>query len=101
MKIKKYAADINLTELGTAYLFFFYFSGITHLLLQLTNTSIFYGVSYTYEELFRKPKRKSLTPLTSTGRQQNMVKLAPANSAGVRMLMQALKKGEAKVRAPT
>jgi heptose-I-phosphate ethanolaminephosphotransferase len=44
MKIKKYAADINLTALGTAYLFFFYFSGITHLLLQLTNTTIFFGL---------------------------------------------------------
>jgi KDO2-lipid IV(A) lauroyltransferase len=58
-------------------------------------TSIFYGASHPITVLFRKPKRKWLRSLTSSGRQQNMVKLAPANSAGVRMLMQALKKGEA------
>jgi KDO2-lipid IV(A) lauroyltransferase len=58
-------------------------------------TSIFYGASHPITVLFRTPKRKWLSSLTSSGRQQNMVKLAPANSTGVRMLMQALKKGEA------
>ena len=57
-------------------------------------TSIFYGASHPITVLFRKPKRKSLTSLTSTGRQQNMVKLAPADSAGVRMLMQDLSESE-------
>ncbi len=58
-------------------------------------TSIFYGASHPITVLFRKPKRKWLRSLTSAGRQHNLVKLAPANSSGVRMLMQALKKGEA------
>ncbi len=58
-------------------------------------TSIFYGASHPITVLFRKPKSKWLRSLTSSGRKHNMVQLAPANSTGVRMLMQALKKGEA------
>jgi Kdo2-lipid IVA lauroyltransferase/acyltransferase len=59
-------------------------------------TSIFYGSSHPITVLFRKPKKKWLRSLTSSGRQHNnMIKLAPANATGVKMLVQALKKGEA------
>jgi len=58
-------------------------------------TSIFYGAQHPITVLYRRPKMRWLHKLTETGRTQNYVKLAPANLQGVRMLMQALKKGEA------
>ncbi len=58
-------------------------------------TSLYYGNFYPITVLFRKPKRKWLHVLTSSGRTHNQVKLAPANASGVKMLIQALKKGEA------
>lgn len=58
-------------------------------------TSLYYGSFYPITVLFRKPKRKWLRTLTSSGRAHSKVKLAPANASGVRMLIQALKKGEA------
>lgn len=58
-------------------------------------TSIFYGSQHPITVLYRRPKMQWLHKLTEIGRTQNQVKLAPANLQGVRMLMQALKKGEA------
>lgn len=58
-------------------------------------TSIFYGAHYPITVLFRQPKRKWLRSLTVKGRSHNQVHLAPANTNGVRKLLQALKRGEA------
>lgn len=58
-------------------------------------SSIFYGAQHPITVLYRRPKMRWLHTLTETGRTQNHVKLAPANLQGVRMLIQALKKGEA------
>lgn len=58
-------------------------------------TSLYYGHFHPITVLFRQPKRKWLSLLTSRGRAHNQVKLAPANASGVKMLIQALKKGEA------
>lgn len=58
-------------------------------------TSIFYGAQHPITVLYRRPKMQWLHKLTITGRTQNYVKLAPANLQGVRVLMQALKHGEA------
>lgn len=58
-------------------------------------TSLYYAKFHPITVLFRKPKRKWLHALTTKGRSNSQVKLAPANSSGVRMLLQALKNGEA------
>ncbi len=58
-------------------------------------TSIFYGAHYPITVLFRQPKRKWLSALILKGRSHNQVHLAPANTNGVRKLLQALKRGEA------
>lgn len=58
-------------------------------------TSIYYAHHHPITVLFRPPKKSWLSPLIDTGRVKGQVKLAPANAQGVRMLMQALKKGEA------
>lgn len=58
-------------------------------------TSIFYGNKYPITVLFRPPKIKWLMPFIQSGRSRKNVHLAPANLQGVRMLMQALKRGEA------
>lgn len=58
-------------------------------------TSLFYGVSHPITVLYRPPKQQILQPLIEQGRQRGQVKLAAANSTGVRNLMQALRRGEA------
>lgn len=58
-------------------------------------TSLYYGNSYPITILFRPPKRKWLTILSAAGRSNGKIKQAPANSSGVKMLLQALKNGEA------
>lgn len=58
-------------------------------------TSIYYASKYPITVLFRPPKKSWLSPLINTGRAKGKIKLAPANAQGVRMLMQALKHGEA------
>lgn len=58
-------------------------------------TSVYYASQHPITVLFRPPKKSWLSPLVDAGRMKGLVKLAPANTQGVRMLMQALKKGEA------
>ena len=45
--------------------------------------------------LYRPPKMKILQPLIEAGRGRDSVRLAPANIGGVRLLLKALKRGEA------
>src|SRR6185369_8818244 len=45
--------------------------------------------------LYRPPKMKALQPLIEAGRGRDRVQLAPANLAGVRLLLKALRRGEA------
>jgi Kdo2-lipid IVA lauroyltransferase/acyltransferase len=45
--------------------------------------------------LYRPPKIKQLQPLIEAGRGRDKVRLAPANLGGVRLLLKALKRGEA------
>lgn len=58
-------------------------------------TSIFYGAKYPIHVLYRPPKKQWMTLFINAGRKRNNVELAPANLHGVRMLLQALKRGEA------
>jgi KDO2-lipid IV(A) lauroyltransferase len=58
-------------------------------------TSLYYGNSHPITILFRPPKRKWLSILSAAGRSNGKIKQAPANSSGVRLLLQALKNGEA------
>ena len=58
-------------------------------------TSIFYGAKHPISVLYRPPKMQALAPFIKVGRTRNNVKLAPANLKGVRILMHALKHGEA------
>lgn len=57
--------------------------------------SKFYGAKQPITVLFRRPKMKWLHMLTEAGRTSGKIKLAPANMQGVRLLIQALKRGEA------
>ena len=45
--------------------------------------------------LYRPPKMKFLQPLIEAGRGRDRVRLAPANLGGVRLLLKALRRGEA------
>ena len=45
--------------------------------------------------LYRPPKMKVLQPLIEAGRGRDRVRLAPANLGGVRLLLKALRRGEA------
>ncbi len=58
-------------------------------------TSLYYGARYPMAVLFREPRQRWLLPLINSGRQRGNVTLAPANAAGVKQLLQALKRGEA------
>jgi Kdo2-lipid IVA lauroyltransferase/acyltransferase len=58
-------------------------------------TSIYYGSNFPVTVLYRAPKQAWLLPLMQAGRSRTGVTLAEANAAGVRKLMQALKRGEA------
>ena len=58
-------------------------------------TSLYYGQFHPITVLFRPPRQGWLMPLISQGRQRGKVSLAPANAQGVKLLLQALKRGEA------
>lgn len=58
-------------------------------------TSIYYGHYHPVTVLFRPPKKSWIAPMIHAGRSKGKIKLAPANTAGVRLLMQALKNNEA------
>lgn len=58
-------------------------------------TSLYYGQFQPITVLFRPPRQNWLMPLISQGRQRGQVILAPANAQGVKLLLQALKRGEA------
>ena len=58
-------------------------------------TSIYYGSKHPITVLYRAPKLKFLQQFILQGRTRTGVTLAEANAAGVRKLMQALKRNEA------
>lgn len=58
-------------------------------------TSIYYGAQFPVSVLFRPPRLKALQHLVTQGRQKGRVETAPANAMGVKMLLQALKSGQA------
>ena len=58
-------------------------------------TSLYYGARYPMAVLYRAPRQRWLLPLIEAGRQRGNITLAPANSTGVKQLLQALKRGEA------
>ena len=58
-------------------------------------TSLYYGQFHPITVLFRPPRQDWLMPLISQGRERGKVSLAPANAQGVKLLLQALKRGEA------
>lgn len=58
-------------------------------------TSMYYAAHHPITVLFRQPKFAWLRKIMMQGRQQPGVKLAPANQRGVRLLLQALQRGEA------
>ncbi len=58
-------------------------------------TSLYYGAHHPMAVLYRQPRQAWLMPLITTGRQRGRITLAPANSQGVKLLLQALKRGEA------
>jgi Kdo2-lipid IVA lauroyltransferase/acyltransferase len=58
-------------------------------------TSLYYGAQHPMAVLYRPPRQRWLLPLIESGRQRGNITLAPANSAGVKQLLQALKRGEA------
>jgi Kdo2-lipid IVA lauroyltransferase/acyltransferase len=58
-------------------------------------TSLYYGAHHPMAVLYRPPRQRWLLPLIESGRQRGNITLAPANGAGVKQLLQALKRGEA------
>ena len=58
-------------------------------------TSIFYGAKHPITVLYRPPKQQWMMAFIDAGRSRKNINLAPANLNGVRMLLQALKRGEA------
>jgi KDO2-lipid IV(A) lauroyltransferase len=58
-------------------------------------TSLYYGAHFPMTVLYRPPRQAWLLPLINSGRQRGKITLAPANSPGVKQLLQALKRGEA------
>ncbi len=58
-------------------------------------TSLYYGEQHPITVLYRAPRQRWLLPLIESGRQRGNITLAPANSTGVKQLLQALKRGEA------
>jgi Kdo2-lipid IVA lauroyltransferase/acyltransferase len=58
-------------------------------------TSLYYGARQPMAVLYRPPRQRWLLPLIESGRQRGKITLAPANAAGVKQLLQALKRGEA------
>lgn len=58
-------------------------------------TSLYYGSIHPMTVLYRPPRQKWLIPLITSGRERGGITLAPANTSGVKLLLQALKRGEA------
>ena len=58
-------------------------------------TSLYYGAHQPMAVLYRPPRQAWLLPLIMAGRERGKITLAAANSAGVKLLLQALKRGEA------
>lgn len=58
-------------------------------------TSLYYGQFQPITVLFRPPRQDWLMPMIKQGRQRGKVNLAPANAQGVKLLLHALKRGEA------
>ncbi|MDP3333920.1 MAG: lysophospholipid acyltransferase family protein [Methylococcaceae bacterium] len=58
-------------------------------------TSVYYAAKYPITVLYRPPRKKWLEILMNKGRSKGQVSLAPTNRAGVKMLLQALTRGEA------
>lgn len=58
-------------------------------------TSIYYAARAPITVLYRPPKLKWLSRLVVEGRQKGQVEMAPANAAGVKKLLQALRAGQA------
>ena len=58
-------------------------------------TSIYYAAKHPITVLYRPPRQRWLAPLIEKGRNKGLITLAPATTGGVRLLMQALKKGNA------
>lgn len=58
-------------------------------------TSVYYAAQYPITVLYRPPRKKWLETLMNKGRSKGQVNLAPTNRAGVKMLLQALNRGEA------
>lgn len=58
-------------------------------------TSLYYGARQPMAVLYRPPRQAWLLPLILAGRERGKITLAAANSAGVKQLLQALKRGEA------
>jgi KDO2-lipid IV(A) lauroyltransferase len=58
-------------------------------------TSRYYGAHQPMSVLYRQPRQAWLLPLITAGREHGQITLAPANSQGVKQLLQALKRGEA------
>jgi len=58
-------------------------------------TSRYYGAQQPMSVLYRQPRQAWLLPLITAGREHGQITLAPANSQGVRQLLQTLKRGEA------
>ncbi|MDP8567527.1 lysophospholipid acyltransferase family protein [Methylophilus aquaticus] len=58
-------------------------------------TSIYYGMHQPITVLYRPPKLRILKNMIISGRQKEQVTMAPANAAGVKKLLQALKAGQA------
>ena len=58
-------------------------------------TSIYYGSKYPLTILYRPPRQKWLETLIKEGRQKGFNTLAPTNKAGIKKILNALRKGEA------
>lgn len=58
-------------------------------------TPIFYAARFPITVLYRAPKKKWLLPLMQSGRARGQVKLATANTHGVRELLRALRQNQA------
>lgn len=58
-------------------------------------TSVYYAAKHPITVLYRPPRKKWLETLMNKGRSKGQVHLAPTNRVGVKMLLQALHRGEA------
>lgn len=58
-------------------------------------TSLYYAARHPISVLYRPPRKAWLTPMIHAGRARGQVKLAPTTMQGVRVLLKALKQGEA------